>query len=102
MFNFDRYIKSKVAQECLEAGADIINDVWGGQRDPEMLSVIADYDAACILMHNADGTLAGQGNHLLVLRHFYKRLSMRHFGRAYTNQGLSLNPGLGFSQKIFG
>ena len=60
--------KSKVAQECLEAGADITT-MWGGQRDPEMLSVIADYDAACILMHNADG-YCWQGNLTFALRHF--------------------------------
>ena len=93
--------KSKVAQECLEAGADIINDVWGGQRDPEMLSVIADYDAACILMHNADGTSLGRGIQCLVLRHFYKRLSMRTSG-GRTRIGDYPRPRFRLWQKFFG
>ena len=44
--------KSAVADAALHAGADIVNDVWGAQRDPQMAAVIAKHDAACILMHN--------------------------------------------------
>ncbi len=44
--------KSKVAEAALEAGADLINDIWGLQYDPEMAVVIAKYEASCCLMHN--------------------------------------------------
>lgn len=43
--------KANVARRALEAGATIINDVSGGFADPEMLSVIADFDATYILGH---------------------------------------------------
>ena len=43
---------AKVAKAALEAGCDIVNDIWGLKKDPEMAKVIADYDAFCVLMHN--------------------------------------------------
>ncbi|HSI08898.1 MAG TPA: dihydropteroate synthase, partial [Rariglobus sp.] len=45
-----------VADAALAAGAHIVNDVHGLQRDPLMASVIAKHQAAAILMHN-DPTL---------------------------------------------
>ncbi len=44
--------KSSVAKAALDAGADMINDIWGLQYDPEMAETIAGYDAVCCLMHN--------------------------------------------------
>jgi len=46
--------KSAVAAEALRAGADMVNDIWGLRRDPEMAEVIARSGAACCLMHNRD------------------------------------------------
>ncbi len=43
---------AKVAKAALEAGCDIVNDIWGLKKDPEMAKVIAEYDAFCVLMHN--------------------------------------------------
>jgi len=42
--------KPEVARAALDAGADIVNDVRGG-RDPELLAVVAAYDAGLVLMH---------------------------------------------------
>ena len=92
LFNFDRYIKSKVAQECLKRRD--VNDVWGGQRDPEMLSVIADYDAACILMHNADGTLASRESRTPGIEAFLQA-SIDAALRGVHESGIILDPGLG-------
>jgi len=44
--------KHQVAQEALEAGAHMVNDVWGLNADPKMAPTIADYGASVILMHN--------------------------------------------------
>ena len=41
--------KAQVAEAALAAGADIVNDVWGAQRDPRMAEVMAS-GGACILM----------------------------------------------------
>lgn len=49
--SLDTY-KSKVAKAGIEAGADLINDIWGLQYDKNMGKVIAESGVACCLMHN--------------------------------------------------
>jgi dihydropteroate synthase len=44
--------KARVAAAAIEAGASIVNDVWGFQRDREMARVVADTGAMAALMHN--------------------------------------------------
>jgi dihydropteroate synthase len=43
--------KPIVAEEALQAGAKIINDITGLQKFPEMAEVIARFDAGVVLMH---------------------------------------------------
>jgi dihydropteroate synthase len=47
-------IKASVAAFALDAGAAIVNDVWGLQRDPEMAPLIARRGVPVIVMHNRD------------------------------------------------
>jgi dihydropteroate synthase len=47
-------MKAAVAAWALAAGAVIVNDVWGLQRDPDMAHVVAGHDAPVIVMHNRD------------------------------------------------
>lgn len=49
--------KSNVAEAAIEAGADLINDIWGLKADPRMAEVIAKNDVACCLMHNRNNTI---------------------------------------------
>ncbi|WP_078550306.1 dihydropteroate synthase [Litchfieldia alkalitelluris] len=49
--SIDTY-KAEVARQAIEAGAHIINDVWGAKADPKMAQVAADYNVPIILMHN--------------------------------------------------
>ncbi len=44
--------KSAVAKATAEAGADLINDIWGLKYDEKMAEVIAETKLACCLMHN--------------------------------------------------
>ncbi|QGQ93713.1 dihydropteroate synthase [Paenibacillus psychroresistens] len=44
--------KAEVARQALEAGAHIINDVWGLKGDEAMAEVIVHYRCPVILMHN--------------------------------------------------
>mgnify|MGYP005789584133 FL=1 len=46
--------KSAVARAALEAGADMVNDIWGFKKDKDMARVAAEYGAACCLMHNRE------------------------------------------------
>ncbi len=49
--SIDTY-KASVAAAALEAGADIVNDVWGLRMDPEMASLVARRGVPVVLMHN--------------------------------------------------
>ena len=49
--SLDTY-KSDVAVAGIEAGADLLNDIWGLKWDGTMAKVIADAGIACCLMHN--------------------------------------------------
>lgn len=49
--------KACVAEAAVKAGADLINDVWGAKKDPDMAAVMARTKAACCLMHNKDEAL---------------------------------------------
>ena len=47
--------KSGVARAALDAGARIINDVWGLKADPAIAAVAAERGAGLVLMHNQQG-----------------------------------------------
>ena len=49
--SIDTY-KAVVAHEALEAGAVMINDIWGLRRDSEMADLVAERGLPVIVMHN--------------------------------------------------
>lgn len=49
--SIDTY-KAAVAEKAIQAGATIINDIWGAKKEPSIASVAAEYDVPIILMHN--------------------------------------------------
>ena len=51
LISTDTY-KSNVARLALEAGADMINDVSGLTKDPDMIKVAADANCQIVIMHN--------------------------------------------------
>ncbi|MBI4311436.1 MAG: dihydropteroate synthase [Chloroflexi bacterium] len=51
--------KAAVARRALEAGACMVNDVWGLKADPMIAEVAAQAGAALVLMHNQRGTQYG-------------------------------------------
>lgn len=53
--SIDTY-KSKVALAALQAGADLVNDIWGLKYDSKLAGIIAEFGAACCLMHNRNHT----------------------------------------------
>lgn len=50
---------SESAKCALELGADMINDVWGLTRSPDMAEVCAKYGCSVCIMHNAKEVLKG-------------------------------------------
>lgn len=53
--SIDTY-KSQVARAALEAGADMVNDIWGLQWDAAMASLVKEFDVPVCLMHNKANT----------------------------------------------
>lgn len=51
LISIDTY-KAKVADAAIQAGANIINDVWGFRADSELAPVAAKHKVPVILMHN--------------------------------------------------
>lgn len=49
--SIDTY-KSEVARQALDAGANIINDIWGLQADGQMAAVAAAYGCPVVISHN--------------------------------------------------
>lgn len=49
--SLDTY-KSDVARAGIQAGADMLNDIWGLKWDGTMAQVVAEGKVACCLMHN--------------------------------------------------
>jgi dihydropteroate synthase len=90
--------KSEVADVALRAGADIVNDVWGAQRDPAMAQVIGKHDAACILMHNRSAEEAGAGDVLDAMRAFFDQSLDLVLSAGVREDAIMLDPGLGFGK----
>jgi dihydropteroate synthase len=44
--------KAAIARFALDAGAAIVNDVWGLQRDPDMAQAVAERGVPVVIMHN--------------------------------------------------
>ena len=49
--SIDSY-KGEVVQAALEAGADMVNDIWGLKYDSRVAELIARFQVPCCLMHN--------------------------------------------------
>jgi len=89
--------KAAVARRALAAGASIVNDVWGFQRDPDIASVVAETGAAAILMHNrerADPDLDIVDD---ILR-FLDRSARLAVAAGVPQDRIVLDPGIGFGK----
>jgi dihydropteroate synthase len=86
--------KPRVAREALLAGADLLNDIWGFRRDPEIARLAADAAVPAIAMHNQRGHAAGD-----VLNAIVEGLteSVRIAASAgLSRERLIIDPGFGF------
>jgi len=89
--------KAEVAAAALAAGVDIINDVWGAQRDPRMAEVMAK-GGACILMHNRPAEEAGLGDVMEAIKTFLLRSIDLVKSTGVRDDAIMLDPGLGFGK----
>lgn len=96
--SIDTY-KAEIARRAGAAGAALVNDVWGLQKDPAMAGTVAELGVPVVMMHNretADETI----DILADIDRFFE-ISMELADRAgipRTNQ--ILDPGFGFGKTI--
>lgn len=87
-----------VARAALEAGAHIVNDIHGLQRDPAMAGVIACHGASAILMHNDPGFREKPGDVIENLAAFLARTLDLAAGAGIAPDRIILDPGIGFAK----
>lgn len=111
--SIDTY-KAEVAAAALDAGADLVNDVWGLRADPDLAPLVAKRKTPVILMHNRSNPANTD------LR---ERLGGRYVGVEYANlledvkrelkesvqlahkagirdENIILDPGIGFGKTV--
>jgi len=90
-------MKSTVAAWALDRGAAIVNDIWGLQRDPDMVDVVARYRVPVIVMHNRDAA-DPQIDIMADIVAFFER-SLTIAARAgIPRERIVLDPGIGFGK----
>ena len=88
--------KSGVAEAAAQAGADLINDIWGLKYDPHMAEVIAKSGLACCLMHNRDN--AEYRNFMEDMKQNLRETIALAKAAGIADDKIILDPGVGFAK----
>ena len=106
--------RASVAEAALQAGANMVNDVWGFKADEALADVVAKYGVPVILMHNRSSwahaeiqaSLGGRYigmpyNDLLedVNRELLESVSIAHKA-GIDDVNILLDPGIGFGKTV--
>ncbi len=92
-----------VAEHALQAGANIINDISGGEIDPTLYDVVAKYKCPYILMHSKGTPQTMQS---LTQYNFIFKEMISYFSKKIellTEKGITeiiLDPGFGFAKTV--
>ncbi|MEW9124260.1 MAG: dihydropteroate synthase [Thermotaleaceae bacterium] len=89
--------KAKVAEQALESGAHMINDVWGMQREPDIAVVAANYDVPVIIMHNQHGTTYLK-DIIEEIKIFFQKSIDIGLRAGMKEKHIILDPGIGFGK----
>lgn len=95
--------KAKVAYECLQAGAEIINDVTGLEGDPQMVDVAAKTGAGVCAMHmqGTPQTMQDNPTYSDVVEEIFVYLDQRKqflLDQGIAEEKICLDPGIGFGK----
>jgi dihydropteroate synthase len=94
--SIDTY-KASTAKVALEAGARIVNDVWGLQREPDIARVAAAHGAPVIVMHNRETIDPAIDIVADMLRFFERSLAIAR-AAGIPDADIVLDPGVGFGK----
>ncbi|MFN2114507.1 MAG: dihydropteroate synthase [Anaerolineae bacterium] len=111
--SIDTY-KAPVAEAALDAGADMVNDVWGLRGDPDMAALVARRDVPVVVMHNRSdpsnlAVVANVGGHYVGVRYDDVIGDVRAELQASVDMALAagippehivVDPGIGFGKTL--
>ncbi len=113
LLSIDTY-KAAIAEEALNEGAQIVNDVWALRADPELKHFVAKYKCPVVLMHNrsnpasvqvraklGNAYIGGEYENLIadVKRELMDSVTLaREAG--ISDERIILDPGIGFGKKV--
>ncbi len=95
LVSIDTY-KTETARAALEAGADILNDVWAGLYDGEMLALAAEKNVPIILMHNQKEEK--YDNITKEVCDFLAERAQAALDAGITKENIWIDPGFGFAK----
>ncbi|MEA2907172.1 MAG: dihydropteroate synthase [Alphaproteobacteria bacterium] len=90
-------MKATVAAMALAAGARILNDVWGLQRDPDMARVAAEHGVPIVLMHNREAADPAIDIMADIAAFFARSLDIAAQA-GIARENIVLDPGIGFGK----
>jgi dihydropteroate synthase len=97
--------RSRVAQECVDAGASIINDISGGNIEPEIWDVVAEnHHVKYVLMHGVESwetlhrNIDEHADIVSLVKDFLKIKMEQLQKKGIDNQRIILDPGFGFGK----
>lgn len=97
--SIDTY-KAEVARRALASGVDIVNDVWGGVRDPLMNRVVAESAAHYVIMHNDFGQPEVTSDIVQHVQNGLQRLVDAAITAGVGPERIWLDPGIGFGKTV--
>ncbi len=113
LLSIDTY-KASVAEAALQAGAHIVNDVWGLRADPDLGAVVKRYNVPVILMHNRSNPKTAEIRDRLggryvgveyddlledVKRELLQSVELAHKA-GINDEHILLDPGIGFGKTV--
>lgn len=96
--SIDTY-RATTARRCLEAGAHMINDVWGLKRDPGLVRVVAENSVPVVITANQRDAPA-KGDIVAEVRADLERVIELALKAGVLRENIILDPGIGFGKTV--
>lgn len=97
LISIDTY-KTATARVALEAGADILNDVWAGLYDGQMLTLAAEKDVPIILTHNQKEEVYNDVTEDVCA--FLNQRAQAALEAGVAKENIWIDPGFGFAKNV--
>lgn len=98
LISVDTY-RAETARLSIEAGAHIVNDVWGLQREPDIAQVAKDTGAGLVIMHTGRDRLREADIIADRFSFLEKSVAIAH-AAGIAAQQIVLDPGFGFAETV--